>query len=228
MRNLRPLLLPLLLVACASDHEASVKPGINEPYLKPDVDVDAFVKRFEVESREIYKNRVAIAVAAGFKAGMHVADVGAGTGLFTEIMARAVGPEGKVYAVDIVPRFIDHLQQRAREKGLTNVTPVLCKEDSVELPEACVDLVFLCDTYHHFEYPKATLASIRRALRPGGQLVVVDFERIPGQSSAWTLEHVRAGKDVVVREIGEAGFVLDPHSGLPALTENYFVRFTRK
>jgi predicted methyltransferase len=220
----------LTLWACAaseSAHEPSVKPGINAPYLAEDLDVDAFVKRFEIESREIFRHRIAIATTAGFKAGMHIADVGAGTGLFTEIMARAVGPQGKVYAVDIVPRFIAHLERRARERHLDNVTTVLCKEDSVELPEASVDLVFLCDTYHHFEYPRATLASIRKALRPGGQLVVVDFERIPGVSSAWVLDHVRAGKDVVVREVSQAGFVLDPQSGLAALRENYFVRFKR-
>jgi predicted methyltransferase len=88
-----------------------------------------------------------------------------------------------------------------------------------------VDVAFVCDTYHHFEDPKAMLASIRRALRPGGTLVVVDFERIPGTSPDWILKHVRAGKEDFRREIEASGFRFGEEVKL--MRENYFLRFTR-
>ena len=85
----------------------------------------------------------------------------------------------------------------------------------------------MCDTYHHFEYPHSTLASLHQAIRPGGSLVVIDFERIPGESRDWVLEHVRAGKDVFTREIEAAGFELVEQVAIEGLKENYVLRFRR-
>jgi SAM-dependent methyltransferase len=113
---------------------------------------------------------------------MAVADVGAGTGVFVDFFARDVGRDGRVFAVEIAPKFVDLLRERAAARGFTQVHAVLCTERDVALAPASVDVVFACDTYHHFEYPQATLASIHRALRAGGTLVLVDFERIPGVS----------------------------------------------
>src|SRR5947209_3814252 len=84
----------------------------------------------------------------------------------------------------------------AQDKGLQNIVGVVCTADSVKLPPGSVDLVFICDTYHHFEYPRRTMASIHQALKPAGQLVLVDFKRIPGVSREWVLGHVRAGQEV--------------------------------
>jgi ubiquinone/menaquinone biosynthesis C-methylase UbiE len=177
--------------------EKSVRPGINKPFENPDV--KEFVGKFEVESREVYAKRKEIVAACRPKPGMAVADVGAGTGLFTRLFAKAVGPEGKVYAVDIAPKFIAHVEKTCQAAGLKNVVGVVCTADSVKLPANSVDLVFIRDTYHHFEYPQRTMRSIHRALRPGGQVVLVDFKRIPGVSSEWVLGHVRAGQEVFTR-----------------------------
>ncbi|MEZ5965548.1 MAG: class I SAM-dependent methyltransferase [Planctomycetota bacterium] len=207
--------------------ETSVKPGINQDFVDPALDVAKYEQRFEGESREIFAQRGKIAALAGVREGMAVADVGAGTGLFTFLFATRVGDEGRVYAVDIAPRFIDHIRDVAKQRSLANVEAVLCSDRSVELPPASVDAVFVCDTYHHFEYPKNTLASIHRALRPSGTLLVVDFIRIPGTSRPWILEHVRAGQDEVTREIEAAGFrkVRDEDSSF--LHENYVMRFVK-
>jgi predicted methyltransferase len=86
---------------------------------------------------------------------------------------------------------------------------------------------FVCDAYHHFvEYP-AMLASIRQALVPGGTLVVVDFDRVPGTSREWLLTHVRAGKDEVRGEIEEAGFEFLDEVDVEGFAENYLLRFRR-
>jgi predicted methyltransferase len=105
------------------------------------------------------------------------------------------------------------------------VAGVVCTADSVKLPPASIDVAFVCDTYHHFEFPFRTLASIYEALRPGGQLIVIDFHRIEGKSREWVLNHVRAGQDVVTKEIQASGFKLLGEEKL--LSENYFLRFEK-
>lgn len=205
--------------------QQSVRPGINAEYLKPDLNVSNWVERFEKEGREIYDHRTQILAAARIRPGASVADIGAGTGLFTPMLANATGPKGKVYAVDIVPKFISLIQSRSAEAGLNNIQTVLCTERSVELAAHSIDQAFLCDVYHHFEYPQSSLASLHRALRPGGEVLLIDFKRIPGTSSEWILNHVRAGQDVVTAEWTAAGF--KPVEEIPLLKDNYVVRFRK-
>ena len=143
------------------------------------------------------------------------------------LFAEAVGESGRVFAVDISPKFIERLRTRASQAGLESVTVVLGKERSVGLGEASIDLAFVCDTYHHFEYPRSTLASLRQAIRPGGSLVIVDFERIPGVSSEWVLGHVRANKEEFTAEMVEAGFVFDREVDVQGLRENYLIVLDR-
>jgi predicted methyltransferase len=221
------VLSSLLAPGAGGDEETSVRPGVNEKYLDPDLDVDHWVEIFEGESREIFQSRQAIVDALGLEPGMRAADIGAGTGLFLGPFAKAVGPEGRVYANEISPRFVLHLRSRAAKEGLTQVEVVKGDAHSTGLAEATVDLVFVCDVYHHFEYPKSMLADLHRALRPGGHLVLIEFERMPGKSREWIVEHVRAGKAAVTAEINASGFVLEEEVEIEGLRENYMLRFRR-
>jgi ubiquinone/menaquinone biosynthesis C-methylase UbiE len=156
---------------------------------------------------------------------MKVADVGAGTGAFTVRLARTVGDSGKVYAVDIVPEFLKHINSVCKTEKINNVTGVLCTPTSVKLPAVSVDFVFICDAYHHFEYPLKTMHSIHQALRPHGRVLLVDFKRIKGVSSDWIMGHVRAGQETVTKEITSSGFRL---LGEPLkLQENYCLVFEK-
>lgn len=217
--------LLLLTLGATTAQEKSVKPGINDHFRDPDL--KEFLGKFEGESREIYTQRDRILAACRLKPGMAVADVGAGTGLYTRMFARQVGPTGKVYAVDIARRFLDHIERSCKEARLGNVETVLCTDTSSKLPPASVDLIFVCDTYHHFEFPQRTLASLHQALRPGGQLIVIDFHRIPGKTREWLLKHVRAGQEVFSREIVSAGFRQVGEEKELGLKENYFLRFVK-
>ena len=201
---------------------------INASFLDPDMDVEAFVKRFEIDNREVYAARKEVLRALNLKAGNRVADVGAGTGLYTHLFADEVGDSGWIFAVDISPKFLAHIKDKAASRGTANITSVLCREDSVDLPPESIDVAYVCDTYHHFAYPAATTQSIYNALRPGGELVVVDFERIPGKSREWLLGHVRAGKEVVRKEIEDTGFAFVEETAIPGLNENYFLRFKKQ
>jgi predicted methyltransferase len=225
MKRILPLLC--LLTALASGQDTSVKPGINDKFLDPKLNVEEWTKKFETESREIFHQREKIVAAAGLKPGMAMADIGAGTGLFTLHFAQAVGADGKVFAVEIAKNFLEHIKARASKASASNVQTILCTERSVELPESSIDLAFICDVYHHFEFPSASLATLHKALKPGGTLVLIDFKRIPGETSDFIMGHVRAGQEVFEAEVLAAGFEkVDEVKDL--LKENYFVKFRRK
>ena len=206
----------------------SVKPGINDRFLDPNLKIEEWVDRFEVESREVFSSRDEIVAMCKIKPGMTVADIGAGTGLFTREFAKAVGSNGRVLAVDISKTFLEHIETSAKKFDLENIETVLAKSNSAELPENSVDVAFICDTYHHFEFPNATMNSIQRALKPNGRLVLIDFERIPGKTREWLMNHVRAGKDVFRQEVESAGFKFVAEEKVKGFQENYFLTFTKK
>ena len=224
----RPHFLPHLLLLLVSSallaQESSVNPGINQTFENPNV--PEFIERFETEGRDAFDHRKEIVAALGLKPGMAVADVGAGTGLFARMFSPLVGESGKVFAVDISRKFVDHIREVAQKQGLKNIIGVVCTPEDVRLPPHSVDLVFICDTYHHFEFPAKMMGSIHKAVKPGGQVVLIDFARIEGQSSDWVMNHVRAGQEVFTQEIVNAGFkqVDEKHD---LLKESYFVRFKK-
>ncbi|QDV44140.1 Ubiquinone/menaquinone biosynthesis C-methyltransferase UbiE [Stieleria neptunia] len=207
--------------------EQSVKPGINDQFVDPELDVSEWMGRFEVESREVYAARKDVLEACGIRPGQSVADIGAGTGFYSRLFADAVGKEGWVFSVDISPRFLEHINTKAREDNVHNLTGVLCSDRSVNLPPHSIDVAFICDTYHHFEYPHLTVESIYKAIKPGGALIVIDFDRIPGKSREFILGHVRAGKQVFRSEIEKGGFEFVDEVQVPAFEENYLLRFRK-
>ncbi len=214
-----------ILIAASVSHaeEQSVRPGINRYYENPDW--RQWVNAFERPGREVYDKRHAIVDATGIVPGMAVADIGAGTGLFTRLFAERVGPQGRVYAVDISRPFIENIVRSSRDQGLTNVEGIVNSQKDAALPPDSIDLAFLVDTYHHFEYPASMLSSIHRSLRPDARLIVIDFRRDPRHSSKWVMGHVRAGKSAVIDEITKAGFRLIDDKAL--LRTNYYLVFTR-
>lgn len=107
--------------------------------------------------------------------GMTVADVGAGTGYYARRIADAIGPTGKVYAVDVQPEMFAMLQSVAKQRGYGHITPLLGAAADVKLPAASVDLAIMVDVYHELEFPYEVLASIVRAVKPGGRVVFVEY-----------------------------------------------------
>lgn len=109
------------------------------------------------------------------KSGMNVADVGAGTGYYSRRLALQVGPEGKVFAIEVQPQMLRVLETTAKRPGYGNIVPVLGADDNVNLPEASIDLAIMVDVYHELAYPHEVLTSIVRAVRPGGRVVFVEY-----------------------------------------------------
>jgi precorrin-6B methylase 2 len=110
-----------------------------------------------------------------FKPGMNVADVGAGTGYYTRRIAPLVGPAGKVYAVDVQEPMVRLLEKTAKKPQFANVVPVLGADDDTKLQSASIDMAIMVDVYHELEFPHEVLASLVRAVRPGGRIVFVEY-----------------------------------------------------
>ena len=129
----------------------------------------------EREEREREERGDLLLRELGLKAGMQVADIGAGTGYYSRRMAPLVGAGGAVIAVDVQPEMLRLLADGAKAAGLANIRPQLGAADDVRLPEASIDLALMVDVYHELEYPFEVLASIVRALKPGGRVVFVEY-----------------------------------------------------
>ncbi|MGB5396357.1 MAG: methyltransferase domain-containing protein [Gammaproteobacteria bacterium] len=228
---MKNLLCFLLILVCLNisglpdvlAEEQSVRPGINSYYMDPDW--QQWKNQFETPGREVYDRRLDILRASGVTPGMAVADIGAGTGLFTRLFSPQVGAQGKVVAVDISRPFVENILRESRERNLINIEGVINSPGDVMLDAKSIDLAFTVDTYHHFEYPQSMLASIHKALRSGGRLIVIDFRKHPGKSSGWVMGHVRADMKKVIDEITSAGFVLIDDK--PLLRTNYFLEFRK-
>ena len=119
----------------------------------------------------------AINAAIGIDKSAVVADIGAGVGYFTWRLAARVGPEGKVYAVDIQPAMLDRLRQNMAERKLANYEAVLGAEDDPRLPAGRIELALLVDVYHEFSQPQAMLRKIRASLTPGGRMVLLEYRK---------------------------------------------------
>jgi ubiquinone/menaquinone biosynthesis C-methylase UbiE len=202
---------------------STLPPDFNKQFVDPNV--QDFVKRFENDAREVYAKRKAIVEALRLKPGMYVADVGAGTGVFTRLFAEKVGPKGRVYAEDVAEPFLKHIAAESKKLGQEQVRTIKGSQSSTFLPRNVMDVVFLCDVYHHVENPPAVLDSIHNALKPDGRLVLVDFDKEKAKNVDFVQKHVRAEKSVYLQELKAAGFEPIDAPDAPELKENFFLVF---
>ena len=192
-----------------------------------DADASQWTERFEHEGRAIYDKRVQIMDMMNLKPGMDVADIGAGSGLISRLIAERIAPNGTVYAVDIAKNMIDHINEVSEKEHITNIKAVLGDPKSPKLAPNSVDVVCIIDSYHHFEYPTDMLAEINKALRPDGMLMLIDFKRIDGVSRDYILKMVRAGEGTFTDEFLNAGFELvEKHDDM--FPENYVLKFKHR
>jgi SAM-dependent methyltransferase len=115
--------------------------------------------------------------ALGLKPGLSVADLGAGSGYHTVRLARALGPDGRVFAQDVMPKYLADLQKRVRKEGLQTVTLVRGEPHDPRLPAGSVDAAILVHMYHEIAQPFAFLYNLVPALKPGARVGIVDLDR---------------------------------------------------
>lgn len=162
----------ILLIACALPTLPVQQQSIPSSTVRS---VQERIARYERPDREEWQKPEEVLRALQVREGMVIADIGAGSGYFSRRFARAVGPLGKVYAVDIDREILAHLQQEARRQGLANLHIILSREDDPLLPEQSIDLAFFCDTTHHVADRVKYYRRLSRALKDGGRLAIIDF-----------------------------------------------------
>jgi ubiquinone/menaquinone biosynthesis C-methylase UbiE len=211
-------------MSLAMAQQSTITPTAKELNKSFDADASQWTERFEHEGRAIYDKRAEILDAMGLKPGMDVADIGAGSGLISRLIAQRVAPGGTVYAVDISKNMVDHIAKTAQEEKITNIKAVLGDPRSPKLAPNSVDVACIIDAYHHFEYPAEMLAEIKKSLRPNGMLMLIDFKRIDGVSRDYILKMVRAGEGTFTDEFLNAGFDLVERRD-DMFPDNYMLKF---
>jgi cyclopropane fatty-acyl-phospholipid synthase-like methyltransferase len=226
MRAPGPIVLSLLLgllVACGGTAAPPAAPpgeGAEGHFHHRFDDAERWAAVFDDPARDQWQKPDEVVAALALAADAQVADLGAGTGYFAVRIARAV-PDGMVYAVDLEPAMVRHLEERARQEGLANVHPVLATASDARLP-AAVDLVLVVNTYHHIGDRVAYFGRLASSLRAGGRLVIIDFT---AESPIGPPVEHRIDADQVIEELAAAGYRLTArHDGLP---HQYFLELSR-
>ncbi len=141
------------------------------------------------------------------KPGDHVADIGAGDGYFTFLLAEAVGPEGKVYAVEVTDVKVRWLAKRAAKKGYANVEVILGQFDDPLLPDQTIDLAFLCNTYHHIDNRPTYFSRLRTDLGQNGRVAIIDLrDDLAGIAGLLVPQGHTTPKKLLYDEMAEAGY----------------------
>ena len=216
------MLLPLAILFFAGDVAAQTVRDPHEAH-RLHSDPARYIAALEDPARDARQKPEEVVKALRLKKGELIADLGAGSGYFTLRLAREVGPEGHVYAVDISPEMILHLNERIRDAGLLNVSTILAPPDDPLLPQK-VDRFFIVDVWHHIDDQPAYLSLMKKLLKPGGQVVMIDFHKrdLPfGPPTA-----MKIAREDLIAQMEEHGFeVAGEHAFLPY---QYFVVFGEK
>lgn len=211
----------LLLAAAvpAFPQAAATPPQMRHRHENP----KAYMASLDDPRRDAYQKPDEVVKALALRTGDVVADIGSGTGYFALRFARAVGDTGRVYAVDISPEMVRHLNRRVRDLGVRNLVTVLAEPDDPLLPDASVDRFVIVDTWHHVEAQSKYIELMKRMLKPGGQVVHIDYQKRELPVGPALAEKIARAD--LVNQMERHGFALAAeHTFLPY---QYFLVFTR-
>jgi ubiquinone/menaquinone biosynthesis C-methylase UbiE len=183
-------------------------------------DIDFWVKMFEDPERDKWQKPGEVIKKMNLKQGDIVADIGAGTGYLTRHIAVAVGPGGRALGLDIEQSMVDYMKEDAKKLGLDNYSARVVKTDDPDLGQKTVDVVFLCNTYHHIAGRVEYFKNVSKSLKPNGRVINVDFYKTIDFGPP--RDH-KIAKDVVIKEMKQAGYRL--HKDLEFLKYQYYLEF---
>lgn len=200
-------------IAAAQQHQPGKPDHMDHKFDDP----ARFAKSFDDPARDAWQMPARVIDALQLTAGMKVADIGAGTGYFSTRLARIGGV--RVFAVDIEPKMIAYLTQRAQQEGLANITGVRAGAATANLPEP-VDVILVVDTYHHLPNRPSYFRELKKSLRPGGRVAIVDFRKDAPEGPP---AHFRFTPEQIQAEMEEAGYAL--HASHDFLPRQHFLIF---
>lgn len=187
-------------------------------------DIDTYIQNLERPDRDEYQQPEKVIEALDLKPGMVVADIGAGSGYFTRRLANAIGETGHVLAIDIEQKMLDYNKQELEKLGMANrATFILAKPDDPSLTDNSVDLVFLCNAYHHVEHHVDYWAKIKSALKSDGRVVIIDFYHDERSGKLGFSKHHLVPRERVISNMEKAGLTFSKEHTF--LSRQYFLEF---
>ncbi len=215
-----PILFLLLLMLAGSVVECRAQLASRKP--------DEWVATLEGAHRIAGQKIDEVLSKLSLRSGMAVADIGAGSGVFTRPLAKAVSPAGKVYAVDIEQGLLDYIEKRDAEEGIRNVQTVLGGFDDPKLPAQNVDLAFINDVLHHIEHRQTYLKALGGYLKPEGRIAIIEMDKNDPETPHRNQPKLLLERGEVERWMSAAGFrVVEDHSEL-FTGKKWFLVFGRK
>lgn len=187
-------------------------------------DPKSYIGSLEDPKRDAYQKPHEVLAALNLKPGEVIADIGAGSGYFTFRLSHSVGANGKIYAVDVSPDMILHINRRIRDLKATNVVTILADPDDPLLAEQSINRFFICDVWHHVENPSKYLATMKKMLKPGGEIVMIDFHK--KELPVGPPPQMKIAREDLIKQMESNGFRLaKEHTFLPY---QYFLVFAPK
>jgi len=223
MKNLYALIAASILFLSFSTQDSSGQ-GTKEQIQKMHQDPKAYIAMLENPQRDAEQKPDEVIAALDLKPGETLADIGAGSGYFSFRLARKVGDTGRVYAVDINSDMILFMNRNIRDKKIKNVTTILSAPDDPLLADASIKRFFICNTWHHVQNRPRYMALMKKMLKPGGQVIILDYKK--KQLPVGPPPEMKRAKKEVIAEMEAGGFKLaKDHDFLPY---QYFLVFTAK
>jgi arsenite methyltransferase len=217
------LLFTLLIFPSAATPQDAIKRDEHQMH-RLHRDPKAYIGVLEDPKRDAYQKPHEVLTALDLKPGEVIADIGAGSGYFTFRLAHHVGDTGKIYAVDVSPDMILHINRRIRELKVNNVVSMLADTDDPLLPEASVNRFFFSDSWHHIENPTKYLALMKKMLKPAGEIVMIDFHK--KDLPVGPPMQMKIAREDLIKQLENNGFQLTKeHTFLPY---QYFLVFVPK
>jgi ubiquinone/menaquinone biosynthesis C-methylase UbiE len=187
-------------------------------------DPKAYIAALEDPKRDAYQKPQEVLAALDIKPGEIIADIGAGSGYFTFRFARHVSERGTIYAVDVSPDMVLHINRTIRDLKITNVVSILADSDDPLLPVPSVNRFFFSDSWHHIENRAKYLLLMKKLLKPNGEVVMIDFHK--RETPVGPPLKMRIAREDLIKQLTGNGFqVVKEHTFLPF---QYFIVFTAK
>src|SRR5262245_35740210 len=187
-------------------------------------DPKSYIGALEDPKRDLYQKPQEVIMALGLKPGEVIADIGAGSGYFTFRLAHHVDDTGKVYAVDVSSDMIRHINRRIRDLKVTNVVSILADPDDPLIPKGSVNRFFFSDSWHHIDNQTKYLSLMKKMLKPGGEIVMIDFHK--KDLPVGPPMQMKIAREDLIKQMESNGFRLTKeHTFLPY---QYFLVFAPK
>lgn len=187
-------------------------------------DIKAYLESLDREERDQYQKPSQVVEALALKPGMAVADLGSGSGYFSRRFAEAVTETGKVYLVDVEPEMLSYAKESLGHLHVPySAEFILARPDDPKLPMASVDVIFVCNVYHHLESRTRYFSNVKSALKLGGRVAIVDFYHDERSGDVGFPRRHLVARETVVEEMTKAGYrLLREQTFLP---RQYFLEF---